>query len=454
MIKSEIKFNLIKDRLDSTFYKPEFLYIESLLRNKPNTVRIGDIAVKVKDGPGGWNVSKRDYTLDKGGIPFLGVSDIKKGFVDLNDVTKIFPAKHRELKASALKPGDVLLSVRGTTGFSAVVPDNLTECNISAALVLIRLKSGYDPTYVSLFLSSKFGVAQTQRLSYKAVQADINLSEIRSVQIFIPTQSFQQKIERMVKEAHQKRKEAEEKYKKAQESLEGELGLEKLDLSTEKTFETKYSDVEDRFNPDFYQPKFEKINFTNLGIITKTIKEICSNIINGQYFDVYISKGIPYIRVTDITSGEILIDDMVYVHPQIVNKTKLARKGDIITARVGSIGFSTVIPKSLDRCAISDNLIKLTLRDKKIINPYYLVFYLNSRIGKATMSKLARGGVQQRLNQSTLENLEVPILPIPVQKRISEYMLDWFRLYNESKVLIHQAKKEVEKMIERGEKNE
>lgn len=452
MIESKIKFSQIEYRLDADYYKSEYLYNEELLRKCDLPVKtIREISNKIVDGPFGSDLLKSEY-VEKG-IPLFRVQNVTEEYIDMSDFVYINREKQNKLKRSKVQSGDLVITKAGRVGTTQVVPEEIPEANITSHLAKIELKKEYNPYYIAQLLNSKIGRLQIERQGIKSTKPELNIDEVAITKIPVPSQTFQQKIERLIKEADQKRIKAEEKYREAEELLEKELGLDKLDLSNKQSYEVRFSEIEDRLGSRYYQPKYKKIDFKKTKVVIKTTKEICCNIVNGQYFDVYLSSGIPYVRVTDITSGEIMMDDIVFIHPEIVNKAKLAKEGDVITARVGSIGFSAVIPRELNNCAVSDNLIKLTLKEKNDVDPHYLAFYFNSKVGKEIMSKLARGGVQQRLNQTTLEILEVPILPIKIQKEIAEYCLAWLGLRKESRELIHRAKKEVEDMVEKGAKN-
>ena len=112
----------------------------------------------------------------------------------------------------------------GTIGLSVVVPENFGEANINQALARIMLKEGYNPYYISSILNSQIGKIQTDRLSRPAVQANINLEEIRALKIPLPPLEIQNKIADEVKarmqKAEQLQKEAKEVLEEAKERVE------------------------------------------------------------------------------------------------------------------------------------------------------------------------------------------------------------------------------------------
>ena len=81
----------------------------------------------------------------------------------------------------------------------------------------------------------------------------------------IPPKPFQEQIKKIVKEAFEKKKLADQKYELAKQLLEKELGIDKLELKEEKTFEANFSDLnqDKRFDVEFHKPMYSKINPDN-----------------------------------------------------------------------------------------------------------------------------------------------------------------------------------------------
>ena len=67
------------------------------------------------------------------------------------------------------------------------------------------------------------------------------------------------------------------------------------------------------------------------------------------------------------------------------------------------------------------------------------------------IDRLARGSVQQRLNQETLKDLIVPIIDYTKQEKIAELVEESFRLKKQSEQLLETAKRAVEIAIEQDE---
>lgn len=212
------------DRLDPRYYKPYFKNFEEILINRKDVKKVGEISKYI--GSGATPKSGGDaYTNSKEGIPFVRIVNLKNNTVVLDDVLYIKKDIHNGmLKRTQLKPNDVLLSMAGTIGLSVIVPENLGKANINQAIAKIEVKNNVNPFYFSIILNSKIGKIQTDRLSRPAVQANINLEEIRALKIPLPPLSVQNKIADEVKKRMQKaeqlQKEAKEELEKAKQEVE------------------------------------------------------------------------------------------------------------------------------------------------------------------------------------------------------------------------------------------
>jgi len=82
------------------------------------------------------------------------------------------------------------------------------------------------------------------------------------------------------------------------------------------------------------------------------------------------------------------------------------------------------------------------------LNSYYASIFFNT-IGSQLMIRESRGSVQARLNQETLKEIVLPILPKPAQGKIARLVRQSHRARQKAKELLEKAKREVEEFIEK-----
>ena len=192
--------NSFDKRLDAEFYSPEVLWAEREIKTSkyPHTT-LGEVALRIKDGPGGWGVSTNDYRPT--GVPVIRSVNIIDGECDLRDCVYISQAKHQELISHEAKRGSVLLSVRGTVGRAAVFNDSTYQvASLNAAVVTIDCKEIVNPYYLAAFLNSNIGKIQSNRIANGAVQLNMNLSETASNLVVLPPTYVQEEIARIYRE--------------------------------------------------------------------------------------------------------------------------------------------------------------------------------------------------------------------------------------------------------------
>lgn len=93
---------------------------------------------------------------------------------------------------------------------------------------------------------------------------------------------------------------------------------------------------------------------------------------------------------------------------------------DILVVKVGStIGKVCIIDSEIGEASINPNCV--IVRAKKI-NPYYLYYFLCTPTGRAFLINNSTASGQPALNQTNLRKLEVPIMELPQQNSLIEFL--------------------------------
>jgi len=363
-------------------------------------------------------------------------------------------------KEIKLKEGDLLFSRKGTVGITCVATADLINSIISTELIKVEFKE-VNPYYVAVFFNSKYGRKQLLRISSGAVNPVITRDLFKSVFIPIPENTFQQKIELLVKESYKKRKSADEKYKQAQELLNKILGIEKLELKEEKVFEVRFNEIEScqRIDADFYKPIF-RLSFNILkngernGIFSVKqlgeVAKISKGIEVGS--DAYVDEGKLFLRVSNISEKEITISNSAqFIRENLFNQLKTKYKpmpGEIIYTKDATVGIAFPVGDDFNDAIISGGIIRIKLH--KDLDPYYLALVLNSTLCRSQAERHSIGAVIKHYTYSKIKHLFIPIVSEENQKQISELIKQSFTLRKESKELLEQAKKMVEEFIEKN----
>lgn len=125
--------------------------IQSLL-DTGKTVPLGELVEA--DRPITYGILKPG-TGFPGGVPVIKVKDMKDGFIDQTDLLLTSPEIDNSYKRSRLRAGDLLISIRGSVGRIAEVPENLANANITQDTARLTIKKEYNKVYIRGVLESE-----------------------------------------------------------------------------------------------------------------------------------------------------------------------------------------------------------------------------------------------------------------------------------------------------------
>lgn len=120
------------------------------------------------------------------GVPVVRVTDIRDGRIATNGPLCVSPKIEKAYARTRLRGGELLLTLVGTVGEAAVVPDSLAGWNTARAVAVIPVRRDVGSYWVKLALHSP-GVRQIidSRLN-TTVQATLNLRDVAQLPIVMP----------------------------------------------------------------------------------------------------------------------------------------------------------------------------------------------------------------------------------------------------------------------------
>lgn len=118
------------------------------------------------------------------------------GKIDRTAFTFISEETHDKLKRSQLQVDDILFSMAGIfLGKNAIVTKDILPANTNQALAIIRLnKTKALPKYVHYYLRQPHIIDYVNNMSGQSAQPNINMEEIGSIELRLPTFPEQQSI--------------------------------------------------------------------------------------------------------------------------------------------------------------------------------------------------------------------------------------------------------------------
>lgn len=132
------------------------------------------------------------------GVPVIKVKDIVDGAIRLDDLLRTDHKIDAAYKRSRLREHDLLITIRGTTGRIAIVPEMLEGANITQDTARIRLRDGYLPSYFYYLLQSANLQAQIDLQTMGQAVKGINIREVRKLRLCVPPAFEQERVCRIL----------------------------------------------------------------------------------------------------------------------------------------------------------------------------------------------------------------------------------------------------------------
>jgi type I restriction enzyme M protein len=203
---AENDFNLLVDRY---VIDPE-LRRQRLLLDRQETVSLDDLAELHRPQvfkptpenlrpPAGQMITMRE----------VATADIRDGIVERpTKEIDVWAGDVDQIERVILRPGDILISVKGKVGVAGVVPENAPEDIFGAwtagqPFVIARLRRSTaisNPTVLAHYLASPFGQAQLQALAGGTTVPFIPMADLRRLAIPVPHIDIQRKIVQQIEE--------------------------------------------------------------------------------------------------------------------------------------------------------------------------------------------------------------------------------------------------------------
>lgn len=303
------------NRLDAEYYQPEYLNLVNKLIKTQSYKSWGNIDGRFITGPFGSEFNVENYVADSN-CRYVRGKDVKEFFILDNDNVYIPQKDFERLQKYSLMSGDILTSVVGTLGKSSIVQDSIIPAIFSCKSTVFRSKD-INPYYFITYLNSYFGKSLLERCGRGHVQIGLNIDDLKSLFIFVPTIDPQKDIEKLIKCAEETQKNSEIFYKQAENLLLEELGLNDYKIEDDLSFVVNFSDVKsaDRIDAEYFQPKYEFLKSKIKNNKYLFLADLVNDYSTGYPFksDNYQESGIPLIRINNIRKGFIDLTDTAYL---------------------------------------------------------------------------------------------------------------------------------------------
>jgi len=441
--KSQLEGTL---RLDAEYYQPEYLEVRKKLAKSPS---LSNISNKITDFGAYSQMNFVKYA--NSGVRFLRNQDVGEFFIQDDDPVFISQETYGRLSLK-LEEYDIVMSRVGTLGNAAVIFKDKLPASANQNLAQVKPnRKKINPLYLAVFLSSRLGHAQFDWLATGNVQPWLNLSQINSIKVFVPSIDIQSSIAQLAIQTLVAYKGSKIFYTQAENLLLKELGLKDFKEEDELFSIIKLSDVKSaqRMDAEYFQSKYEKLiseiknqNGKLLGDLVSVKKGI--EIGAEEYQD----EGRLFIRVSSLSKNGLIGKDQRYLNEKLYQKLKKdfePKIGEILLTKDATPGIAYVLKEPVEGI-ISGGILRLKLKGE--IEPEYLALCINSIIGQWQAERDAGGSIIAHWKPEQIKNLMIPILPELTQQKIADLVKKSHETRKKAEELLYQAKHKVEQLID------
>ncbi|WP_158848480.1 restriction endonuclease subunit S [Algibacter sp. L1A34] len=133
----------------------------------------------------------------------------------------------------------------------------------------------------------------------------------------------------------------------------------------------------------------------------------------------YRDSGVILFRNQNIKDEGLDVSNILYIDEDYekAHKNKRLKGGDLLTARTGYPGTTSVVPSEYKGAQSFTTLI--TRPKNKLINSFFLCYYINSEQGQAFFEATKIGGGQKNVNAGSLSVMPIPFPSLKEQQKIA-----------------------------------
>jgi type I restriction enzyme, S subunit len=128
------------------------------------------------------------------GVPFVRVGDIRGGRIDGLHMKRIARHIADKFAKTYLQGGEVLLTLVGTIGRTAVVPPTLAGANVARAVGVIPTSDLVDPHWIEYWFRSPLTRHRIASKAHEVARKTLNLEDVRAAFVAVPPLCEQRRI--------------------------------------------------------------------------------------------------------------------------------------------------------------------------------------------------------------------------------------------------------------------
>ena len=432
----------IDSRIDSEYYSS--IYLKKQLIEQENPLDYCELGSLGK----GFSYGTPPYgNMAEQGVPYLRIPNIEDQFFLNDDLAFINEDYHLKNIRNEVDKGDILFRIKGQLGQAVVVPKRYAGAHTGSSFLKFT-PTFIDPYFLVLYLSSSYGKNQILRKQSNSIIKYLNIDDIKSIKVPVPSPEIQKYIGDKVRRAEELREEAITLQKDIDILLDVDMLLEETDrinnIFHSKVNWTNEINIVDRIDPNFYQKKYrttiEKLgdNKVELGELVKISKR--------RYQTGDINK---YIEISSINNSFGTIDEVEELRPEEIptSAKHQVKEGDILVSLVRPTRKAiSIVTKEYDNAICTGGFAVLQSKGKVPVE--FLTAVLRTNFAGIQFERYCTGSTYPTINENDVVKIFIPQYSEKQINKIAEKYRRIIESIYRSKKLIQEAKQDVEDLIE------
>jgi len=167
----------------------------------------------------------------------------------------------------------------------------------------------------------------------------------------------------------------------------------------------------------------------------------------------YVKEGVPFYRSKEIIlkSKGIEPTDIIYIDVDkfagLKGKFGAPEEGDILISAVGTLGKCYLVKKGEEFYFKDGNL--LWLRELRGVEQLYLIQFMQSPYFQNEIQNMTGGSSQKALTIIKLAQMNLPLPPLPEQRKIAKILSTWDKAISTTERLIDNSKQQKNALMQR-----
>lgn len=128
------------------------------------------------------------------GVPIVRVGDVREHRISVDAPLRVDPQIERNYRRTRLVGGELLITIVGTVGETAIVPASMAGWNIARAVAVIPVRRDVGAQWIQLALKGPEAKRHMYGRLNTTVQATLNLCDLGDTPIYLPRPEIRQEI--------------------------------------------------------------------------------------------------------------------------------------------------------------------------------------------------------------------------------------------------------------------